>query len=558
MGGRSRSDTASGGTVVFDDIDPGEYSLTTTSNRRYQELEHRVTVDAGDEIVRRVRFERTDPIHGIVLDANGDQVVPGTTVSIPELTLATRTDDSGRFTFDEQLPDGSYGFEIRVEDDGSGTLETTGSETIVRTEEVGLDRSVSLSVPFETTPGDDDTAELVSEENLFVSLLVRNLERTDLALPARVTVVQQYGTAKGAVSALRDFVDSIQALLDMDLSEIVDAVRELIVLIVDDPTAIKRLAVMLIEDFREKQQADNPFDVGSANYRAFQAGWIPAYVAVIIAVEVLITRGVGRGVSVASDATQIRNSVRTLHTQLRESDRIAETVAAVNRVRSGSSDPDRVVPEAGSVTIPASATYTRLVETVMKARFRFDQDDSQVPDIALSNVGRTQGRVAEMDFGATLLGSERYRSGVRLVTDATGKVQRLAAGDTLIVHSATPRWRDDVELDHVAVTRNADGDLEIDGVWEVTGGRHSAGEKRDELDTALDNIKSDLDSGAVGPDDTISGIPARLFRDVDDGDTATVGPRDMNGFDEPLAYHRGAYRNTAEHLSDHRDFYELE
>jgi len=556
-GGRSLSGTSRDGSVVFEEIKSGSYSVTAASDRLYQEIEREVIIDNADNLVRQIRFKRTEPIQGIVLDADGDQVVPGVTVSIPDLTLATQTDDSGRFEFDEQLPDGSYDFEIQVGNSQLATLETTANtadELIVQTKEVGINRSITLSIPFETTPGDDDTQEMLSEADLFVSLLVRNLEKTDLALPARVSIVQQYGMVKGGVAALSSFVDTVRDLLTMDIAETVAAMQELFSMIVDDPIVIKQLAVMFLEDFREKQQDANPFSIGSVNYRAFQAGWFPAYVGIIIAVEALITRGVGRGASIASDATKLKTSIRTLNTQLRQSDRISDTAAVINKFRSESSSSDRVILEPGSVTIPATATYPEVVETATRAMYRFDQDDSQIPSLWK---GEVAGNIAEMDWGLMLL--ERYSSSARLVTDAAGKIQRLAIGDTLIVYSAKADWRDDVEIDHVAVTRNTDGELEIDGIWEVTkSADKSSSEKREELETVRDKITDDLDSGSASPDDTVGGIPARLFRDVDDRDTSTVGPKNGDGFDERLNYDDRMYGKTAKHFERHRDFYETE
>lgn len=586
--GASRSATSDDGVVTFRDVDRRRYGLVADANQLHQELQREVVVDGTGPHVRRLRFDPAEPVRGLVLDNDGDQFIPDATVSVPELELTTRTDDTGAFEFGVDVPDGTYEFQIRV--DEGGTVTTAERTTVTETREIGLNRSVTFAVPVETAePGDDD--ELLSEENLFVSLVIRNLERWDVPLPVQVPVIQKYGTAKGATAALLDFVEGIRDLLTLDLAEFVEGIKELVMMIVEDVTVLKRLGAMLIEGFREKQRADNPFEHGSVNYRVFQGSWFTAYTAVTVVLGILGGKGTRQVADIATDATELRRGISDFRSRFGRSDDVTDGSVLASRV--DASDAAGDVGAIGTMGLTQSATYPSVVQSILidiaavqrkagdRAPRLFDDDVrsreswADVPgDHGHGTKANVIGEAGEIEMGSRLLsdvdlpGDDWSLAGLFARRDGDDSDWDAETGLTAksvgIVKGAkgTPGGHE-MEFDHLVVRKNADGQVEIDEVWEVTvsaGSRRDresrADDKRSQAAGHVDTITELLDSGAIDPGDTIGGVPYRAFRNVDESDIKAAGPRDGVDFDTTLFADGTEYRSSVEHVFNHRDAYD--
>lgn len=579
-GSGSESAVSSDGSVRFDDVDPGTYELTASSSRLHQTVEREVIVDGRDDITRLIRFGPTGPVQGVVMDAAEDQLVSGAVVSLPEFRVTAETDGSGRFRIDEPIPDGEH--EFRITTDGSRLVTATTDDGELReTKAIGLERTVSFSAPVDTESVEGEADEVLSEENPMVAFVVRNLDRSDLGVPIQLTFIKQYGMAKGAVSALVDFVDSLRELLRIDLAEFVEGIRELLSLIVDEPSILAVMGMMMIEGFQEKQREENPFEEGTAEHRTFQAGWFPAYVGVTIAVGFLAGKGAGNVARIAGNATRFRTSIGDLGDRVRNADRVPDEFALGARSDTGSTGVGRAT-FAGTVQ---RAPFPDLTKTVLwgyrdirrrvgdaHAPVLFRSGDRRANDWDEIDQGRRtqlRGELGEIDWGRQLLRNVEL-PGSTLVGIATNLPGRIAAGTAYIIKPPktsidTPDGSVDVEFDYVLVERlpsgsaGTDGALSVRTIWEVTTSRNrSGGEKREQKRESLRRIREAIDSGTLDPTDEIGGIPFGVLARTDDADVLAVGPRGDNrgGFDATLSQSSDAYEDTARHLFENRDVYD--
>ncbi|MBP1923656.1 hypothetical protein J2751_002701 [Halorubrum alkaliphilum] len=580
-GGYRSSNVSVDGAVQFRNLDVGRYAVIATSDRLHQEVERAAFVDGADDATVEVRFGPAEPVRGVVLDADDEHVVPETTVSLPELHRSARTDEAGRFELDERIPDGEY--EVRISpDDGTETTETV---------ELGLNRDVRLNTSEPTDQGDDEAPEVLSEENLFVTLIVRNLERTAIPDHAGVPLVHKYGLVKGASTALLDFLEGLRDLFDINIAEFVEAMKELYGLLAEDLGVIKQLVVMMVEEFHAKQQADNPFEPGTVNYRTFQAGWIAGFGVTTIVVGFLIGKGVGHAGRIAGSSTRVKNGISDLRSRISSSRNVPDEFVVSSRagdiLRDREGIPPRPLASTTAAGVVNAAPDAAFFDRLLRSYYHFNHRQSGASDIENPferQRGGTTGEIANVagEF-AEVYHLQRV---MNRNEDVIGVVKSLRSGsgspitrDDLPVGRtvAVKQWEmsidgDQFEFDNVLVTKEViDGEevLNVRTIWSVTKSRSQGPDSKvNEKQNKIDDLQRKLDQGDVHPSNEQSGIPVGAFVRGSDADGhATVkgiAPRDNtrtdddgNGFDEHFEETSHDFEDAAGHALEHESELDL-
>ena len=309
-GGNDFSAVSKSGLVEFNSIPPGEYDLTAESTQLNQELDFGLVVDGTSDLTRRITFQPTDAIYGTVFNGAGQQHIPDATVSIPMLQETAKTDAKGEFVFESDIPDATYEFEITVGGD-TEIIAESNAQIFNKSREVGIDRTVTFDVSVNLKQPDNDTSELLSEEDQFVSIVVRNLEKRDDLLPLDQQFIAQYGFVKGIITGIQGFLEEIWKLLTNldDIPKMIQSFIKLIELILDDPSIIFKLVSMMINNILQKQEKDNPFPKGTVNHQTFFGAWMLGYGGIKIVISIVGTKGATKVSKIAKSSSKLNKAV---------------------------------------------------------------------------------------------------------------------------------------------------------------------------------------------------------------------------------------------------------
>lgn len=540
----SRSSSASGGYVNFNQIPIGSYEITAESRNVHQKIEQQIHVNP-DGTEQELVFEPVGPVSGVVMSDDEEQVVEDATITIEKVEpapaigpniidaefngrsvysvaangISAVSDETGAFEFNNQLPDGTYEFIVETE---SGTIRTEV--------EMGMARLTHFSIPFDTpTPSPSDSGKEVAETNYVVSILLRNLELSEFEHFVGVAFSTKYGLIKGSIDALLDIVDDLTDLLDMGLSDLIDFVKAVIGLIAGGPSAWLEMASMMVEGIAAKQREANPYEEGTYEHKTFQANWIGSYIVVTFVVGYAIGAGAARGAQqIISSSTRLTRAVENVKSMKQSgTNRIRESLAITgrNKRRSGSDteNMDRKIGVHASVLYNIEISDSlKMALMAMNRHYRTNPNSDIENLLKNSNWGNIRGKIGEWAAIRKLQRLENLPGPTLFaVRDSLPDLKNLVPGQTYAIKNVD-YGRPDGEFDlfFVQVPKITDRrlkyrDLDTIGIWDVSTGTTAGWAKIRNYIQHIDTIQTKIKNGAYGDINTPidSGVPPILFRE---------------------------------------------
>lgn len=515
------------GSATISDLSPGTYEYTIRGEEFNQSATFPLEItDDNSHVETEWWFDPTTALNGIVFSKDGDALVRNQAIELPDHGVSTTTDADGWFEFSTGIPYGTHAVRIR-DDDGSTVYDDELS--------VGPDPYVSIKadVPQDEAEEDERLSDLLTEEDLFVTSVVRYFQGIEWDdAPLQLGPAQIYGLVRGATTALLDIVEGIWTLIT-NLDAIIDTLRALFTISLEWPDEIIESLYAIAGAFNEKQREDNPFTTDTKNYHAFQWGWTLGYG---------VASFWGGGVAVRGG----REAVRYTNVQRRIGDAVDDVSVPITSQTGG-----------GVGATAAKLQNIRHSELVSRFLSDYDTLNDRIKHGSLATPLRTNQasdlmkELSETHAARRLL---RDRSellqlpGTFTIQFVKQIPQNPPAGVTYVLKTYDS---DDGELDLVVASREPGAsNVQVKEIWEVTSQAGVANTKRREARRTLSRIQDQAKTAQRLGDTPPSAAGLSYDSFLSDSIAIRVmGPRgDSDDWDDTLPYSNKEYSEAAEDM----------